>query len=176
MGKRIIRKLGLITSIIFMCTGFFILYEIFAPELAFRIDKPDEKKIIEYIKSNVELTENRLIIPSIGVDMEIGEDKEFLDFGGWVQGVNNDGRPNLIAVHRFGFNSFTAGEKVKQTLYHVNKLKNGDRVFTIWNGKNYEYKVKDVIDGTNNPSSEYLTIYTCKFYSSKQRVFINLTH
>lgn len=158
-----------------MCTGFFILYEIFAPELTFRIDKPDEKKIIEYIESNVELTENRLIIPSIGVDMEIGKDKEFLDFGGWVQGVNNDGRPNLIAIHRFGFNSFTAEEKIKKTLYHVNKLKQGEVVYIIWEKQLHTYYVENVVKGVNNPQIDVsLMIYTCRFMSSRQRVFVLL--
>jgi len=158
-----------------MCAGFFILYEIFAPELAFRIDKPDEKQIIEYIESNVELTENKLIIPSIGVNMEIGKDKQFLDYGGWVQGVNNDGRPKLIAVHRFGWSNLSPEQKMKQTLYHVDKLDNEDIVFIIWNGEKHEYKVDSIIDGDNNPSLSGKTIiYTCKFMSTNQRVFVVL--
>jgi len=175
MGKRIIRKLGLIVAIIFICTGLFILYEILAPEIAYQIDKPDEKQMIEYIESEIELTENRLIIPSIGVDMEIGEHERHLDFGGWVQEINDEGIPNLIAVHRFGFNSLTAEEKVKQTLYHVNKLNEGDVIYLVWDKVLYEYEVKGIVSGVNNPEVKAdLVIYTCRFVSSRDRFFILL--
>lgn len=158
-----------------MCTGFFILFEIFAPELAFRIVKPDEKQMIEYIESNVELTENGLIIPSIGVDMEIGKDKEFLDYGGWVQGVNNDGRPNLIAIHRFGWNTLSPEEKIRQTFYHVNKLKQGDVVYIIWDEQLYTYYIQKITERINNPQAATdLIIYTCRFMSSSQRVIVLL--
>lgn len=173
MGKRIVRKLGLIITVIFTCTGFFILYEILAPELAYQIDKPDEEQMIEYIESSVELTKNRLIIPSIGVDMEIGEHECYLDFGGWVQETNNDKIPSLIAVHRFGWNTLSPEEKVKLTLYHVNKLEQGDVIYLMWDNELYTYYVQDVIEGVNNPQSESnLVIYTCKFMSARQRIFI----
>ena len=106
--------------------------------------------------------------------MKIGQDKEFLDYGGWIQRLDSDNLPNLIAIHRFGWSTLRPDQKMKQTLYHVNKLNEGDKVFVIWNGKRYEYQINDITDGTNNPSDEYLTIYTCKFYSSTQRIFVVL--
>lgn len=175
MGTRITRKFGIITAIIFICTGFFIFYEILAPELVYQIDKPNEDQIIEYIESEVELIENRLFIPSIGVDMEIGEHKSSLDFGGWVQSTSNDGIPNLIAVHRFGWNTLSAEEKIKLTLYHVNKLEKGDVVYIIWDKQLYTYEVYDITTGTNNPQNNVdLVIYTCKFLDTKERSFLHL--
>lgn len=64
---------------------------------------------------------------------------------------------------------------MKQTLYHVDKLKERDIVYIIWNGEKYEYKVDSIVDGDNNPSLSGKTIiYTCKFMSSDRRVFVIL--
>ena len=106
--------------------------------------------------------------------MKIGQDKEFLDYGGWIQRLDSDNLPNLIAIHRFGWSTLSPDQKMKQTLYHVNKLNEGDKVFVIWNGEKFEYHIKEIADGTNNPSDEYLTIYTCKFTNSKERIFVLL--
>ena len=175
MGKRFIKAILIAFSIVLIGVGLFIIYEVFSPEIEYKIDPPNEAKIIEMIESEGDLSINRLIIPSIGVDMKIGQDKEFLDYGGWIQRIDSDNLPNLIAVHRFGWSTLSPDQKMKQTLYHVTKLNEGDKVFVIWNGEKYEYKVKDIADSTNNPSDEYLTIYTCKFYSSNQRVFVVLS-
>ncbi|HQF36686.1 MAG TPA: hypothetical protein PLL26_03555 [Candidatus Dojkabacteria bacterium] len=97
-------------------------------------------------------------------------------YGEWIQRLDLDNFPNLIAVHRFGWSTLTPEQKVRQTLYHVTKLNEGDKVFIIWKGEKYEYKVKEIANGTNNPNDEYLTIYTCKFYSSNQRIFVILSN
>ena len=174
MGKRFIKTILIMISIILIGIGSFILYEVLSPEIEYKINPPNEAEIIETIESEEDLSINRLIIPSIGVDMKIGQGKEFLDYGGWIQRVDSDNLPNLIAVHRFGWSTLSPDQKMKQTLYHVNKLNEGDKVLVIWNGEKFEYQIKEITDGTNNPSDEYLTIYTCKFYSSNQRVFVSL--
>lgn len=154
--------------------GSFIIYEVLSPEIEYKINPPNEDEIIEKIESEEDLSINRLIIPSIGVDMKIGQDKEFLDYGGWIQRLDSDNLPNLIAIHRFGWSTLSPDQKMKQTLYHVNKLNEGDKVFVIWNGEKFEYRVKEITDGINNPNDEYLMIYTCKFTNSKERIFISL--
>ncbi|MCA9376448.1 sortase [Candidatus Dojkabacteria bacterium] len=174
MGKRVIKAILIIISIVLIGIGSFIIYEVLSPEIEYKINPPKEDEIIEKIESEEDHSINRLIIPSIGVDMKIGQDNEFLDYGGWIQRLDSDNLPNLIAIHRFGWSTLSAEQKMKQTLYHVNKLNEGDIVFVIWNGKKFEYRIKEITDGTNNPSDEYLTIYTCKFYSSNQRVFVLL--
>ena len=174
MGKRFIKAILIAFSIVLIGVGLFIIYEVLSPEIEYKINPPNEAKVIEMIESEDDLAINRLIIPSIGVDMKIGEDKEFLDQGGWIQRLDSNSLPNLIAVHRFGWSTLSPEQKMKQTLYHVNKLNEGDKVFVIWNGKRYEYRIKEITSGTNNPSDEYITIYTCKFYSSNQRVFVSL--
>lgn len=175
MGKRFIKTILIIISIVLIGIGLFIIYEVFSPELEYKINPPNEAKIIEMIESEEDLSINRLIIPSIGVDMKIGQDKEFLDYGGWIQRLDSDNLPNLIAIHRFGWSTLSPDQKMKQTLYHVDKLKEDDIVYIIWNGEKYEYKVDSIIDGDNNPSLSGKTIiYTCKFMSSSSRIFVIL--
>lgn len=174
MGKRFIKTLLIIISIALIGIGLFFIYEVLSPEIEYKINPPNEDHIIEMIQSEEDLSFNRLIIPSIGVDMKIGQDKEFLDYGGWIQRIDSNNLPNLIAIHRFGWSTLSPNQKMRQTLYHVNKLNEGNKVFVIWNGEKYEYHIKEITDGTNNPSDKYLTIYTCKFFSSNQRVFVSL--
>lgn len=175
MGKTIVKQVIIILAVLIVLAGLYILYHIFSPEIEYRIYKPDEKAVIEQIENQEVYTENRLVIPSIGVDMIIGTDKRNLDNGGWVQRFDSNDLPNLIAIHRFGWSTLSPQQKMKQTLYHVDKLKEGDIVYIIWNGEVYEYKVDSIVDGDNNPSLSGKTIiYTCKFMSSSSRIFVIL--
>ncbi len=54
---------------------------------------------------------NRLIILSIGFNSEIDTDYSSLDGGGWVHDLGVDGKPSLIAVHRFGVNNLSPQTK-----------------------------------------------------------------
>ncbi len=176
MVKTIIKQIILILAVLGILAGLYILYQVYSPEIKYRIDKPDEKAVIEQIEKQEVYTANKLVIPSIGVDMIIGTDKSNLDSGGWVQRFDSNDLPNLIAIHRFGWSTLSPDQKMKQTLYHVDKLKEGDNVYIIWNGEKYEYKVDSIIDSDNNPSLSGKTIiYTCKFMSSKQRIFVILS-
>ena len=128
MGKRFIKAILIAFTIGLIGVGVFIIYEVFSPEIEYKINPPNEAKIIETIESEEDLSINRLIIPSIGVDMKIGQDEEFLDYGGWIQRLDSDNLPNLIAVHRFGWSNLSPDQKMKQTLYHVNKLNEEDNL------------------------------------------------
>ncbi len=174
MGKRITRIILYVICATVVLAGAFLLNQVFSPEIQYQINRPDEEIVIEVIESTTEFNEDRLIIPSIGVDMEIGAEESYLDIGGWVQRFDDNSLPNLVAIHRFGWTTLSTEQKIKQTLYHVNKLEKGDVVFIIWDGNRYKYSVQEVVEGLNNPSSEYLTIYTCKWYSSRQRIFVVL--
>ncbi len=175
MGKRFIKAILILVPIVLIGTGLFTIYGVFSPEIEYKINPPNEAKIIEMVESEEDLSINRLIIPSIGVDMKIGQDKEFLDYGGWIQRLDSDNLPNLIAIHRFGWSTLSPDQKMKQTLYHVDKLDKGDIVYILWNGERYEYHVESIIDGDNNPSLSGKTIiYTCKFMSTNQRIFVVL--
>lgn len=85
MGKRITRIILYILCAVAVFDGAFLIYRIFSPEIQYRIVKPDEKAVIETIENTAEFDENRPVIHSSGVDMEIGADESYLDYGGGVQ-------------------------------------------------------------------------------------------
>ena len=92
-----------------------------------------------------------------------------------MQEVNDEGIPNLIAVHRFRWSILSSEQKMKQTLYHVNKLEKGDVVYIVWNKQLYTYYVQDIVEGVNNPQNDAgLVIYTCRFMRSRERIFVLL--
>lgn len=173
MGKTITRKVITIAGIVLVLFGIFVLYQTTSPEIAYQLRPPDIQELTISAETTEDLSVNRLIIPAIGVDMQIGSERRFLDFGGWVQSSNQENEPNLIAIHRFGWDNLSPEQKIKQTLYHVQKLKGGDKIYLIWNGKRYQYEVTNLTDDTNNPPiTDDLVLYTCKFFNSNHRIFV----
>ncbi|MFH1543243.1 MAG: hypothetical protein ABIE03_01790 [Patescibacteria group bacterium] len=175
MVKTIIKQISLIIGLISILAGLYVLYHVFSPEIEYRLDKPDTAKIIRAIEEQEDLSQNRLIIPSIGVDMEIGTDRKYLDNGGWIQRLDESNNPDLIAIHRFGWSTLSPDQKMKQTLYHVDKLNKGDNVYIIWNGEKYKFQIDEITEDKNNPDFNNKTIlYTCKFMLSRLRYFVLL--
>jgi len=146
------------------------MYFVLAPEVHYELKKNEPK---EETKQKVGKG-NRLAISSIGVDAKIGLPSSSLNTGGWVEKTNRDGIPLVIAIHRFGLNTLTPKQKIKQTLYHVDKLHQGDEIYLFWNNEEYQYRITRIIKSDNNPSirDSELLIYTCKFWNSAERVFV----
>ena len=180
MDRQAKRILILMFFILHILVGCFLIFLVQSPEILFFLQKPKEKEIEDTIEfyENLEesITEERLLIPSIGVDMEIGNEPRYLDFGGWIQELNQSNEPQVISAHRFGWDKFSPDQKMKQTLYHVDKLRRDDLVIILWDKKVYFYKIIEIGEGTNNPSmkeSEFI-LYTCKFWNSSERIFVVL--
>ena len=55
----------------------------------------------------------------------------------------------------------------------MNKLKQGDVVYLVWDAKLHEYIMKEVVSGIDNLEIQLdFVIYTGEFVNSKERVFI----
>lgn len=173
MDRSIIKTIAVVFFLLHIALGGFLLYVLFAPEVAVDIEKiqiqVEEKYQVEVPK------EDKLIIPKIGVDMGIGIESSFLDSGGWVQDLHpqND-KPMVIAIHRFGWSTLTPDEKIQKTLYHVDKLKEGDEITMFWNNEKFSYRIITIETDTNNPSigKNQILIYTCRWWNSAERVFV----
>lgn len=131
------------------------------------IQAPTEVKETEVSKID------RILIPSIEVELELSTNEGYLRFGGWVQNLNTNDFPLVIAAHRFGVNYLQEDYNVHQTMFNVDKLKIGDEAEIYWEGQKYVYKVKEIYTGSNNKplkDSEIL-LYTCEYWDSPERVF-----
>lgn len=129
-------------------------------------------------------TSFRIIIPAIGVDMNVVEneknEKKALDKGAWlipgseVPGTNMGYNNTVIAAHRYQYKSGP------RTFYFLNKVMIGDTVVLERDGITYRYVVYEtkivpntaveILDKTSEP---ILTLFTCHpLYSSKERLVV----
>ena len=124
----------------------------------------------------IPITDNRVIIPKIGVDTPIveGSSLKVLDKteGVWHQtGSVNHGN-FVLAGHRFRYLPPNTS-----TLYNLNKLAPGDEIAVDWLGKRTVYQVTqmEVVPENDvallNPTAKpQLTLYSCNDIRETQRV------
>ncbi len=125
--------------------------------------------------------ENRLVIPSIGVNMAIleGPTEQVLDRGGiWriPTGANpSQGSNTVLSGHRWQYLPPSG-----RTLYLLDKVQIGEPIIVYWEGQEYDYRVarREVVDPSRtdiqNPTDQpQLTIFTCTpLFSTKQRLVL----
>ncbi len=125
--------------------------------------------------------DNRLVIPSIGIDMSIleGSTEKVLDRGGiWrIPGTSNPtkGSNTVLSGHRWQYLPPSS-----RTLYLLDKVQIGEPAIIYWQGQEYDYRIarREVVDpgrtdiqnATTNPQ---LTIFTCTpLFSTKHRLVL----
>lgn len=122
--------------------------------------------------------ENRLVIPEIGFDAQIGEGsdwEEVLKHGPWRTpdfGTPEDStRPMILASHRFGYVYWTREYRRERSFYNLPKLEVGDRVEIIWNQRKYVYEIYEGYTDTKIRDYEAdLILYTCEMLNTDKRV------
>lgn len=125
-------------------------------------------------------SENRLIIPSIGVDTQIQEAtlenyEEALKEGVWR--VSDFGtpfsrqRPTILTAHKFGYLKWSNLFRRKNSFYSLPKLKEGGIVEIIWKQRKYVYKIYGTGEGEEIADySADLILYTCESLNSPVRI------
>ena len=125
--------------------------------------------------------ENRLKIPSIGVDTAIQEAtaenyEEALKKGPWR--VSDFGTPSersaptILAAHRYGYLVWTNTFRRKNSFFNLTKLEAGDTVEVYWKQRRYIYEVYGQDKGEKiTDYSADLILYTCEVLSSPVRIF-----
>jgi len=125
--------------------------------------------------------DNRLVIPSINVDMSIleGPNEQTLNRGGiWhIPNTSNpkQGSNTVLSGHRWQYLPPS-----NATLYLLDKVQVGEPVIVYWQGQEYDYRItgREVVDPNRidilGPTAEpRLTIFTCTpLYSTKQRLVL----
>ncbi len=122
---------------------------------------------------------NRLVIPKIGVDVDIveGQDERALWRGIWrfpASSTPDRGSNTVLTGHRF---QYLSGPR---TLYLLDQMQVGDLIIVYWRGQEFDYRIRErrivnpdavsILDDTSNPQ---LTIFTCTpVFSTKQRLVL----
>lgn len=142
-----------------------------------------EPNSVAEITRDVSLPEGHYLdIPKIGVNTAIqeaptAEYEKALKRGVWrvpeFSEPGEQGKPVILAAHRFGYLEWTQDYRLQNSFYELPKLKVGDEVEMIWNQHRYTYKVTGVEEGTEiSKYSSDLIMYTCKFLVSPIRIFV----
>lgn len=125
--------------------------------------------------------ENRLIIPSIGVDTQIQEAtnenyEEALKKGVWrVSDFDTPfgrERSTILTAHKFGYLKWSNLFRRKNSFYSLPKLEEGEIVEIIWRQRKYTYKIYATSEGEKiTDYSADLILYTCESLNSPVRIF-----
>lgn len=158
--------------------------EQFVAEAKAPIVVPDPAPIAEVARDPSLPEGHYLTIPKIGVDTMIREastDKyeEALRLGVWRVGEFGDpekseeGRPIILAAHRFGYLEWTQTYREKNSFYKLPELSGGDQIAIVWNQHRYSYRVTKIEEGSKiTDYSSDLILYTCKFLASPIRIVV----
>lgn len=172
MPKRLAsRRIWLIASSLALAVGVYMLLVIFAP-VYYEVSQPT---VMEHkLKEEPKVKDNRLYIPTIGVDVAIveGENESVLEKGAWHRRPEN-GNPEtggnfVLSAHRFQMGITPQQTNERSPFYHIDKLKENDEIHVDYNGKRFTYKIarKYQVDryalAIENPSDEpKMTLYSC---------------
>lgn len=125
---------------------------------------------------------NRLIVPSIGVNTDVQEAtldnyETALRKGVWrvsdFGAPNDNGRPVILAAHRFGYLAWTDSYRRKNSFYNLPKVETGDLIEIDWSQRKYLYEVYAVSKGTQILDySADLILYTCETLTGENKVFV----
>lgn len=178
-------------GVLFLAIGLRPLY----PEIRYRLfGPPNQEELLLGFDVNGIATDTpgayqeaatgtpRIMIPSIGVNMEIVADEsdEQTAFarGAWLlPGTAEPGGVSgnaVIAAHRY---LYTSGPN---TFYHLDKLKEGNRILIDWQGKHYTYRVRDsfvvspqMVEILKQTEKPILTLFTCHpVFTTKSRLVV----
>jgi sortase A len=137
----------------------------------------DSSEDIQRVADSPPTNENRLFVPSLGMDEVIHEGGlEELKFGVLRRSrtsTPDKGSNTVMVGHRFTYGS-------RGVFYHLDKVKTGDSILLHWEGKPYRYMVKNILVvspsqiNIEEPTGEnILTLYTCTpLWSAKDRLVI----
>lgn len=165
------RKFWLTISGLALVAGAYMLLVIFAPTYT----APHQSEVIALkLKEEPKIKDNRLYIPTIGVDVTIveGDSESILEKGAWHRRPEN-GNPEkggnfVLSAHRFQMGVTPQQTNEKSPFYHIDKLKEDDEIYVDYNGKRFtyiitrKYQVNRYAITIENPSTEpKMTLYSC---------------
>lgn len=169
---RWVRYASITLAIILLVGGLYLLVMSQKPTLLV----PDLRPTV--IEAPEEVKDKQVIIPKIGVNVEIKEgDQSVLKTGAWhrfpERGDPEKGGNFIVSGHRFVMGYTPKATKEQSFFYNIDKLAIGDTILIDWQKQRYTYKITKVYSvkpnqvEIENPSKEAkLTLYTCTLNGS----------
>ncbi|MFZ1801538.1 MAG: class E sortase [Candidatus Saccharimonas aalborgensis] len=162
------------TALLLLSGGLYLLLLVASPSLAPLITmKPIEVRSLPAPQA----TDNRVIIPKIGVNIPYDKGAASLNEGAeWrypERGNPEKGGNFIIAAHRFSIQPTPQGTIEKSPFYHIDKLAVGDKIVIDYIGTRYGYEIEKIFTvkptqvEIEAPSTDAkLTLYTCELDGS----------
>jgi sortase A len=162
------------TALLLLSGGLYLLLLVASPSLAPLITmKPIEVRSLPAPQA----TDNRVIIPKIGVNIPYDKGAASLDRGAeWrypERGNPEKGGNFIIAAHRFSIQPTPQGTIEKSPFYHIDKLVVGDKVVIDYAGTRYGYEIEKIstvkptqVEIEAPSTGAKLTLYTCELDGS----------
>lgn len=163
------RNLLLVTGLACLIGGAYVLSLVLAPSVALNFNDPIS--IASLPKPH--LGNDRIIIPTIGVNIHYGTDGvRSLDEGAWWRypdrGSPEKGGNFIIAAHRFSIQPTPQQTVIKSPFYHIDAVHSGDKILIDYNGTRYAYQVYETkqvapsaIEIEAPTTTPRLTVYSC---------------
>jgi sortase A len=173
--RRAPRKILVVASVLLIAGGLYTLALVFAPAAApYLVTKPITVSALPAPKT----TDNRIIIPKIGVNIPYNAGgKAALDQGAeWrypERGNPAKGGNFIIAAHRFTIQPTIGGTIEKSPFYNIDKLVTGDKIVVDYDGVRYGYEITSLstvkpdqteIEAPSDTAK--LTLYSCELDGS----------
>ena len=175
-----------VVALIMMISGGYLLYSALSPAIGGQFINPIDNSTTELLKDDQKISENRLYIPKIDVNVTYkfgGE--EALEQGAWWRQPNN-GNPEkggnfVLSAHRFVMGLTPQQTARKSPFYNIHRLEVGDEIVVDYNSKRYTYTVDkkfavkpDAVEIEEPTAEPQLTLYSCTFggASDGREVFV----
>ena len=169
-SRKIWKKLFLIIPVLMCLTEIYLLVLILTP--VYYPSPQPQKDWNEPVSKKIEVTEQRIYIPRLSLNLKFDDTESTLNDGLWhrypSRGDPEKGGNFILAGHRFELAPTPAETRRKSPLYHIDKLEVGDYLYADFNGKRFQYEITKTfvvkptqieIEGPSNEAK--LTLYTC---------------
>lgn len=163
-----------IIAILMILGGVYLLALISTPLILSQNINPKDNQTTQLItKTENKITENRLYIPKIDINLPYSTGgAETMERGAWWRKPENgnpkDGGNFVLSAHRFIMGLTPQQTLRKSPFYNIDKLTVGDEIIIDYNGVRYNYVISekqsvkpDAVEIEQHTDQPQLTLYSC---------------
>ena len=167
------RIVTILVAAIMILAGLYTLAVALTPAIIAPTINPTSNKTVKQLQSKAAITENRLYIPKIDVNLPYATGSEtVMEQGAWWRRPDNgnpaDGGNFVLSAHRFIMGLTPQQTLRKSPFYNIDKLEIGDKISIDYSGKRYKYTISkifavapDAVEIEQRTDRPQLTLYSC---------------